>query len=133
MKIKCNFGLLKNRKVGFINSEGNGFCDILSDVKKVKGNYRFVFNDKYIEIPEVTFMKAIIRKENDTILIKPSDKNIISGLHVFTMYDTYGFPMEITKEIMEEKGIEIDEEGFLLMKELQKDNTRNTFKNKDAF
>ena len=59
--------------------------------------------------------------------------NQISGLFVYSMYDTYGFPMEITEEILKEKGYVIDKEGFCLIKEIQKNKNKGTFKNKDAF
>ena len=49
------------------------------------------------------------------------------------MYDTYGFPMEITKEILSEQKIEIDENGFYVLRNLQKEKNKNTFKNKNAF
>uniref|UniRef100_A0A7V3VTE1 Alanine--tRNA ligase n=1 Tax=candidate division WOR-3 bacterium TaxID=2052148 RepID=A0A7V3VTE1_UNCW3 len=40
-------------------------------------------------------------------------KHRISGEDAFRLYDTYGFPIELTKEIAREKGIEVDEEGFI--------------------
>ena len=44
----------------------------------------------------------------------------LSGEHAFKLYDTYGFPVDLTKEILEEKGYEIDEAGFkACMKEQQ--------------
>ncbi len=39
-------------------------------------------------------------------------ENIISGKAVFRLFDTFGFPFEITKELATERGYEVDEEGF---------------------
>ena len=36
----------------------------------------------------------------------------LSGENAFKLYDTYGFPLDLTKEILEEKGCEVDEDGF---------------------
>ncbi|KKU13930.1 MAG: Alanine-tRNA ligase [Parcubacteria group bacterium GW2011_GWC2_45_7] len=37
---------------------------------------------------------------------------IISGIQAFHLYDTYGFPLELTKELAEERGLQVDEQGF---------------------
>ena len=48
----------------------------------------------------------------------------ISGEVAFKLYDTYGFPYELTKEISEEKGISVDEAGFKACMQEQKDRAR---------
>ena len=134
MRIKYNFGLLKGLDVGFIHEDNTrGFHGILQNVKKINGGYRFIYENHYIEISEDIFQNSLIELKDDILIFKPISEPIISGIFVFTMYDTYGFPMEITKEIIEEKGLKIDENGFNILKQVQKNKTKNTFKNKNAF
>ncbi len=44
--------------------------------------------------------------------MKASGSGVLSGANAFKLYDTYGFPLDLTKEILEEKGYEVDEKGF---------------------
>ena len=44
--------------------------------------------------------------------MKAAGEKTLSGENAFKLYDTYGFPLDLTKEILEEKGYGIDEEGF---------------------
>ena len=50
----------------------------------------------------------------------------LSGENAFKLYDTYGFPLDLTKEILEEKGYTVDEEGFAAAMKIQKDTARTT-------
>ncbi len=51
-------------------------------------------------------------------------KNTISGEDVFKLYDTFGFPIDLTHEIADEKGFAIDEEEFTKLMKEQKDRAR---------
>ena len=53
-----------------------------------------------------------------------SGKTVLSGENAFKLYDTYGFPLDLTKEILEEKGCEIDEDGFHACMEEQRTKAR---------
>ena len=50
----------------------------------------------------------------------------LSGENAFKLYDTYGFPLDLTKEILEEKGYEIDEEGFKAAMDEQREKARSS-------
>ena len=52
----------------------------------------------------------ILNKKQKEIVA--ANKNVLSGEDAFKLYDTYGFPIDLTKEILEEKGITIDEDSF---------------------
>ncbi len=75
----------------------------------------YVIKDE-IKIEEVRFLQTLERGEKllEEILTKPElqSTKIISGVDAFTLYDTYGFPLELTQEIAEEHGFVVDAEGF---------------------
>lgn len=134
MKIKYNLGLLKELNVGFINEDISfKFYGVLKNVKKEKDGYKFIYDDLQVQVPIDNFNYLRIHKENDIVWFSFEKELKISSLFLFSMYDTYGFPLEITKEILEENGFKIDEEGFWILKEIQKEKTKNTFVNKNAF
>ena len=55
-------------------------------------------------------------------------KKQLSGADAFKLYDTYGFPLDLTMEILEEKGFSVDEEGFASAMTEQKEKARKTRK-----
>ena len=64
-------------------------------------------------------MEEAMRRENGTAL---------SGADAFKLYDTYGFPLDLTREILEEKGLSVDEDGFAACKKEQKEKARKARK-----
>ena len=53
---------------------------------------------------------------------------ILSGENAFKLYDTYGFPLDLTLEILEEKKLGVDEEGFKAAMQKQRETARNARK-----
>lgn len=60
--------------------------------------------------------------------LKKTGEKVLSGENAFKLYDTYGFPMDLTQEILEEQGFAIDEEGFGKCMEEQRTKARNARK-----
>ena len=97
--------------------------------------------DGYPELEEKQeFIKKVIRKEEEQFdktidqglgiltemkenMVKEGIKTL-SGSDAFKLYDTYGFPIDLTKEILEEEGMDVDEEGFKAAMEVQREQAR---------
>ena len=60
--------------------------------------------------------------------MKKEGKTELSGEDAFKLYDTYGFPLDLTMEILQEKGFTLDEEGFKACMQEQKTKARNARK-----
>lgn len=83
---------------------------------------------KVIEVEEKRFDETIdqglaILKEYIEDLKKGSNK-VLDGYKAFKLYDTYGFPLDLTKEILEEEGLSVDEEGFNEQMKVQRERAR---------
>ncbi len=90
----------------------------------------FIFNTLTQE--EEKFNKTIdqgltILNEMEEQTAKAGKKEL-AGADAFKLYDTYGFPLDLTREILEEKGLTVDEEGFKACMQEQKDKARKARK-----
>ncbi len=63
---------------------------------------------------------------------KNSGKNIIDGSDLFRLYDTYGFPLDIARDVAEENSLKIDEPGFHREMEIQKTKARASWTGEEA-
>lgn len=82
------------------------------------------FIEKIVRREEETFARTIDAGSNmlDQLLadLKTAGKDTVEGKDIFKLYDTYGFPVELTEELAEDKGFKIDHAGFeAAMKEQQ--------------
>lgn len=90
------------------------------------------FIDKIIDAEETRFLETLdkgIEKLNN--IIKDIKTDIISGDIVFELYDTYGFPVDITREIAEDNSLSIDEDGFDMFMNEQKERARSAAGSKE--
>lgn len=60
---------------------------------------------------------------------KEKGLSVIDGEDVFKLYDTYGFPIDLTREIASEQGLELDEDGFTAQMNAQRERARNARSN----
>ena len=115
--------------------EGAFLVNLMEKVIEVSG-------DAYPELIEKRdYIKKILRIEEERFQetidqgmdmlkdhmksVKASGSDTISGEDAFKLYDTYGFPVDLTKEIAEEEGLKVDEEGFESEMEKQRERARS--------
>ena len=123
----------------------------------IKENFLYKLVDEVIKVsgeayPELVekenYIKKVIRIEeekfNETIeqgmeilasyiaQLKKNGETTLSGENAFKLYDTYGFPIDLTKEILEEEHLSIDEESFNEEMNKQRERARSARGNMDG-
>lgn len=87
---------------------------------------------KIIKIEEEKFLKTLTSGENKlNDMLK--NKNSLSGEDAFKLYDTFGFPIELTEEICSDKGVSVDLDTFNKCLERQKELARSSRKIQESF
>lgn len=124
-------GKLLGVKGGFLNS----LVDRVIEINK----------DSYPELKEKeVYIKKILTLEEDRFQetigqgmeilnsyledLKSKNETKLSGENAFKLYDTYGFPIDLTKEILEEQGFQVSEDEFKQEMEIQRNRARNARK-----
>ena len=97
-----------------VENYGEAYPDLVTNKQKIINT---------IKKEEERFAKTLDRgyKMLDEFI---KDKKDIDGESAFKLYDTFGFPFELTKEIAEENGLKIDEEGFKAAMQEQKERAK---------
>jgi alanyl-tRNA synthetase len=104
---------------------------------------RELFSSKVIRNEEERFSETldsglkILREELDQL--RKEKKKVLSGEVAFRLYDTFGFPLDLTTEILQEEGVGLDEEGFRIQMDEQRQKSKQAWqgmgegKTKDAY
>jgi alanyl-tRNA synthetase (EC 6.1.1.7) len=118
------------KQIGIPSSFMYQLVEIVSDIMK----------DYYAYLPDkVGYVSDLVRKEEEafhktlshgekllTEMISKNTNGLLSGEEAFKLYDTYGFPIELTLEIVEESGLQVDTSGFQVELAKQKERSRAT-------
>ncbi|MBR7097476.1 MAG: alanine--tRNA ligase, partial [Alistipes sp.] len=83
--------------------------------------------ERVIEEEEASFLRTLATGINllDRVIAKVGNGGVISGKDAFELYDTFGFPIDLTELIAREQGVEIDLAGFEKELQAQKERSRN--------
>jgi alanyl-tRNA synthetase len=106
-------------------------------IKVLKPFYPYIENKvtivkKIVETEENKFLETLLAGEKKLNDIIENSTKVISGADAFLLYDTYGFPLELTSEYAEEQGYEVDIAGFKVEMEKQKDRARKARNETDS-
>ena len=102
-----------NQKKPFINQLINTLSIQMSDVfPELKKQQKLAEN--VIREEEISFLKTLDQGliMLNSMLKNSSDNKVLSGIKIFELYDTYGFPLDLTALIARENNFKIDENGF---------------------
>ncbi len=116
------YGKLLNINKPFIKKIGKKVVEIYHDYKHLQKNKEFIL--KQLEGEEKLFSKTIKKGVKEFEKITKNLKNTISGKKAFLLYQSYGFPLEMTKEMAKEKNLKVDAKSFEKEQEKHKEKSR---------
>lgn len=102
-----------------IANYGDAYPELIQHKEQIQ---KVVLNEE--ERFKLTLQRGYVQIEDIIKDLKSKNQNIINGADAFKLYDTYGFPYELTKEIAEESNMTIDEAGFKKEMANQKERAR---------
>jgi alanyl-tRNA synthetase len=119
----------------YLNMREPFLCELSHTLKKEMGDTfpelvaSIELIEKVIREEETAFFRTlesgIKRMELIMCNLKAANQKIIPGTEVFELYDTYGFPVDLTSLIARENGVSIDEQGFEAALEEQRNRSRS--------
>ena len=118
---------IKNEFLPHIASVGINLMQ--NNYPDLKNNNDLILNE--IKIEEIRFRETLERGEKLLDELISSGQKLISGFKAFELYDTYGFPLELTVEIAEENSISVDVKGFEEEMNAQKERAKAASSNID--
>jgi len=123
--------VMHGKKLGI---QGKFLASLVPTVGKIMQSYypevleKEDFIMQIIDREEETFNRTIDagQKLIDELLVnlKAEGRDRLEGADIFRLYDTYGFPVELTEELAEDEGLKIDHEGFKVAMKAQQERAR---------
>ena len=93
------------------------------------------FIRKVLKVEEIRFLETlsdgIVLAEKIIEAMKEEKRSIMMGQEAFLLYDTYGFPVELTEDLLEERGLSLDKKSYIEAMEKQKDLNRKESANNE--
>ncbi|WP_320663526.1 alanine--tRNA ligase [Prochlorococcus sp. MIT 1223] len=104
-------GRLLGNKQNFLAELGNATINLMKQpYPNLVGKRNLILSE--LKIEELRFLETLDRGEKLLDQIIASNTSLITGNQAFELYDTYGFPLELTQEIAEENDLSVDIKGF---------------------
>ena len=123
------YGKLLSLNEPFIFKLVNVLCDIMGDAYPELIDKR-IHIEEVIKSEEFSFLKTIDKGITifEEIISSLSEGDVISGQDAFKLYDTYGFPLDLTELLASEKGMSVDNSSFSNEMNKQKERARKSGK-----
>ncbi|MEQ8254023.1 MAG: alanine--tRNA ligase, partial [Smithellaceae bacterium] len=115
----------------FLNESAQVVIEMMKDIYtdlESKASYitKVILNEEQRFMETLDAGLRILQEE--TTALKKAGKNVLPGALVFKLYDTYGFPTDLTADIVKRDGFTLDTEGFEAEMEQQRERARGAWK-----